>query len=220
MKSLTVHRDSNIELLRIVAMMGIILHHYCLNSGIQNYIDVQNLTINAVILQLLSVGGKMGINVFFLISGYFMVDSIFKLEHVVKLFAEVIFYTLFICVFLHIIGYRYSMKEYLLMIPCIFNVNDFVPCYLLLYLSSPFLNRFVDNITKKEFSYVLGILLFYFVIEQSVFLQFTWNYFGWATTVYLLGAYIKKNEIDKKNYPFFLFLIISFCLLWGGHLIV
>lgn len=211
-------RDSNIELLRIVAMLMIILHHYCLNSGIQELIDVNHLTGNAVLLQLMSVGGKLGINVFFLISGYYLFYSKFKALHIVKLLAEVIFYTLLVAIFLHVIGYRYTVREYIQMIPVLFGVNDFVPVYLLLYLVFPYINRLVSIINKKEYSFLLGVLLFYFVIEQSVFNQNTWNYFGWGITVYMIGAYIRRFEMEKKSLPYGAFLIMSLGVLWGGIL--
>lgn len=212
-------RDSNIELLRVVAMLMIILHHYCLNSGIQELIDVKHLTSNAVLLQLMSVGGKLGINIFFLISGYYLVNSKFKIQHIIKLLAEVIFYTLLVAIFLHVIGYRYTIREYLQMIPVLFGVNDFVPVYLLLYLIFPYINRLVNIISKKEYSLLLAVLLFYFVIEQSVFNQNTWNYFGWGITVYMIGAYIRRFEIEKKSLHYGIFTIMSFGVLWGGILI-
>lgn len=112
-------RDSNIELLRVVAMLMIILHHYCLNSGIQELIDVNHLTANAVLLQLMSVGGKLGINVFFLISGYYLYYCNFKALHIVKMLAEVIFYTLLVAIFLHVIGYRYTIRRISTNDPCI-----------------------------------------------------------------------------------------------------
>lgn len=45
-------RNSNIELLRIVAMLSIVAHHYVVNSGITALYDVQQLTGNMLFLQL------------------------------------------------------------------------------------------------------------------------------------------------------------------------
>ena len=48
-------RTSNIELLRIIAMFMIILHHYC-NAGAA-FMDIENNTINSLLLQFFTGGG-------------------------------------------------------------------------------------------------------------------------------------------------------------------
>lgn len=49
------NRKSNIELLRIIAMIMIIAHHYCLYGG---WSKVSGLSINNAILDFLVIGGK------------------------------------------------------------------------------------------------------------------------------------------------------------------
>ena len=51
-------RTSNIELLRIIAMFMIILHHYC-NAGAA-FMDIENNTINSLLLQFFTGGGQNG----------------------------------------------------------------------------------------------------------------------------------------------------------------
>lgn len=51
-------RTSNIELLRIIAMFMIILHHYC-NAG-SAFMDLENNTTNSLLLQFFTGGVKWG----------------------------------------------------------------------------------------------------------------------------------------------------------------
>ena len=70
-------RDSSIELLRVVTMICIIMHHYIVNSGIIDEITSANvLSANAIFALIFGWGGKTGINCFVLITGYFMCKSI------------------------------------------------------------------------------------------------------------------------------------------------
>ena len=69
-------RSSNIELLRILAMLMIVAHHYVVNSGLINSIENQTIhEIRDYILLLIGWGGKTGINCFVFITGWFMCKS-------------------------------------------------------------------------------------------------------------------------------------------------
>ena len=62
-------RISNIEMLRIVCMVMIILFHYYLHGAFSKEMDV---TASHVVMQLLSSGSKIGVDVFVVITGYFL----------------------------------------------------------------------------------------------------------------------------------------------------
>lgn len=68
-------RSSNLELLRIIAMVAIVSHHYVVNSGITNHFDYANITPNMIFLQLWGMWGKTAINIFVMITGYFMPEK-------------------------------------------------------------------------------------------------------------------------------------------------
>ena len=70
-------RDSNFELFRIILMLAIVAHHYVVNSGLTGLYDFNNITGNMVFLQLFGFAGKIGINCFVFITGYFMIKSQF-----------------------------------------------------------------------------------------------------------------------------------------------
>lgn len=68
-------RQSNLELLRILSMFLIVCHHFVVNSTVSHQFNFYVLTPNMLFLQLFGMWGKTMINVFVLITGYFMCTS-------------------------------------------------------------------------------------------------------------------------------------------------
>ena len=66
-------RSSNIEVLRIIAMLLIVMHHYSLHSNL--LFEPTSIQLNHIFIQILQVGGKVGVAIFVLIMGYFSVYS-------------------------------------------------------------------------------------------------------------------------------------------------
>ncbi len=67
-------RQSNFEILRIFAMMIIILFHYVYNGGFN--LETSRFCLNKCVLRTLGFGGKLGVELFVLITGYFISDKI------------------------------------------------------------------------------------------------------------------------------------------------
>ena len=74
-------RESNIELLRVISMVMIFVYHYCVHGSI---LKVGSYTINKLVALFLSIGGRVGVNLFILIMGYFMINSKFKIKKLLK----------------------------------------------------------------------------------------------------------------------------------------
>lgn len=75
-------------------MLIIISHHYVVNSGLTNLIYGHEYTFKDIYYLLFGFGGKIAINIFILITGYFMCTSKITLNKFVKLLFEVEFYKL------------------------------------------------------------------------------------------------------------------------------
>lgn len=118
-------RESNFELLRIIAMILIVLHHFYYNNITIDYVHI---TRNEMISQIISAGGKIGVNLFVLISGYFLINSKFNIKKLIKLFGETWFYSVAIAL-IAILGLKIQIgiKELLQVIfPITYNQYWFI----------------------------------------------------------------------------------------------
>ena len=127
-------------------MILIIMHHYALYSGFQ---FSQDITINKMIINFFIMGGKIGVNVFILITGYFMINSKFKIQKVFNLLTQVLTYTLF---FLIINLNNVSIRQIVVSIlPVTYSQYGFITNYIIVYILSPYINIFIENIDKRNF---------------------------------------------------------------------
>ena len=81
-------RRSNLELYRIIAMLFIIAHHYVVHSGLRGLesIRLDPMSFHSQFILLFGAWGKIGINCFVLITGYFMCTRSISLRKFLKLF--------------------------------------------------------------------------------------------------------------------------------------
>lgn len=85
-------RNSNIEILRIISMFLIVLHHYAVHGLGTTELKLAYL-LNRYVATILSLGGKLGVTIFVLISGYYMCKSKITLKKLLILALEVFFYS-------------------------------------------------------------------------------------------------------------------------------
>ena len=100
-------RSSNFELLRILMILGIIAHHYVVNSGITENYDMTFLSKTMFFLQCFGFSGKAMINGFLLLTGYFMCLQTLTFQKILRLFAETI------CAFLDLLRQQFLEKPFL-----------------------------------------------------------------------------------------------------------
>ena len=85
-------RQSNIELLRIIAILIIIGHHFAIHGKLYEYTDIS--FVNRIWMQFLLLSGKLGVSLFVLISGYFLIEMPrLKVEKLVKLWLQIFTYS-------------------------------------------------------------------------------------------------------------------------------
>ena len=219
-------RESNLELMRIIMMILIIAHHYVVNSGITNMYNFSNITANMLFLECIGFAGKIMINCFVIITGYFMINKKITLKKILKLYLEVKFYHIIIYLLLLILGIeQLGIKNILkTLFNIVYNVNiGFTGTFFLLYLLIPFINILINNLNKKQFSILLGIAIFYFTIIStfSIFNN-TFNEITWYIIVYMIGAFIKlyPNKFDNSKKIWIFATIISIIFSLGSIMFV
>lgn len=215
-------RSSNFELLRIVCMIMIVTVHTLGHGGALNNIDVEST--NFVLAHFLESLAIVSVNCYILISGFFGIDSKFKLEKAFKLYIQVLFYSVIISVIFWTIGLEsISWDGILSMIfPITRQTWWFMSVFLVLYMFTPYINKLLKSLSFKEFNDLLIILVFTFVIWPSISsLTPIDNQKGYSLysfiVLYTLGAYISIFYKNKKLNKYMLLMVyllstISLCI--------
>ena len=197
-----VSRSSNLELLRIIAMLVIVAHHYVVNSGLMTLIKANPENMNSIMLLIFGWGGKTAINCFVLITGYFMCKKQITVEKYMKLFTQVLFYNIVIGAVFVIAGYQQLNVKFL--ITALFPFNNvgnsgsFTTSYLFFFLLIPYINILIKNMSIKEYKVLLCLSLFMYCLLPSIGFKTAFSSVIWFSVIYLIGAYIRLF-IDAKT---------------------
>lgn len=192
-------RESNMELLRIVSMLLIIIFHYVFNSNFQ----YSELTINNLLIESCWFLGELGVNVFILITGYYLCKSSFSLKKIILIICEVFFYNILNVIIGIRIGAISSFGDIGYVFPIMTEKYWFITSYLLIYVLSPYFNKLIGLFKKNEYQKFLIIILgiwcviptiFGFFYNTSEILLF-YNRFIWLSIMYFVGAYIRIYNI-------------------------
>lgn len=193
-------RKSNFELLRFVSMLMIVLHHYILHGSFN--ILSKPLNTNKVIAIFLLQGGKIGVNIFVILSGYFLIKSKFNFKKLLKLFLQTTFFSLVFSFLIQIFYYR-KINYFTIINDSLsfFNYDYwFVTAYSILFILIDYINDFINSLTKERHLRLILILTFIFSISTTFF-NFYPNFddISWFFVLYLIGSYIKINKPDFLN---------------------
>lgn len=220
-------RISNVELLRIVAMFGVVILHLNFGTfGIPDRNEIISSPISETLRILLEAICVCATNVFVLISGYFGIR--FKIKSLLKLLFQCAFFFFGIWIIMMLLGKEsFSINN---LMKCLMLPNEsswFVKCYLGLYVLAPVLNRFVDSCGKKEF---ITVLISFYTLQTT---------YGWITNatdfiasgfsaysfigLYLLGRYINrhkpafaKNKLSRDILFFTLMTLVITAMIFVG----
>ena len=215
------NRESNVELARIISMMMIIGLHY-LNADMGGVLgNVEYGSINYLVAHLFESVFIVGVNIFVLITGYFLIDKEYvKVKNIINLYIIMIFYNI---VFL-VIGIwsgevTFSIKECILSIlPFLGGRRWFVQTYILLYVISPFLNVMLRGLSKRGYRLLLFIEIIV-VIWASFLPNSPINDNGYGILnfiiLYSISGYIKLHYKTSRSSWYYIkmysfFIIVTF----------
>lgn len=220
-------RSSNIELLRIIAMFLIILHHTIVHGVLDkqtfdffalSYFSKHVLTV--FIMQSMIILGKMGVAIFIIITGYFMVYSTAKLVKLIKVWLPIFFYSVVLFLFCVAIGQQpFSIEDSIKSaFPVVSNNYWFMTGYIVMYLFIPFINTFLKNATTTQRLLVLGLLFVTNIVVPIIFVTAPSHAAALGANnivsfvfLYLVGAELRLRSIlQKKN------LKLGRMIFWGA----
>lgn len=214
----TMYRNSSIELLRIISMVMIMFHHFAYHGNFEwnyNEITIPHLWYNFILM-----GGKVGVNIFVLISGFFLIENterLFQPKKLLKFWGQVVFYsitTYFLSIVLQI--NNFDIKQIIkICFPITYPGWWFASTYFMLYLIHPFLNKLLHDLNKNVYQYLILLLVLCWSIIPTLTTQlFESNSLLWFITLYAIAGYAKIygfNERLKSKHYFFLFFIVLVC---------
>lgn len=204
-------------------MMMIVAHHFVLCSGLTvpgGPLNEGVFSANSLFLRLFGMWGKVGINCFVMITGYFMCESKITLKKWLKLLLEIYFYKVSIYIVFAVAGfYTISLRSIVnLILPINSLQKNFSDCFIVFYLTIPFWNILVHNMTKKQHQLLLLLLLFCYTLMGSIpSFDIDFNYISWFGVIYLMASYIRLhptklfNDRHRWGWITLALVIISMC---------
>lgn len=219
-------RQSSYELLRIISMFMIIGHHYVVHGIMHRYMIDEFVLwrtgnfVNKAFTSILYVGGRIGVGLFFAITGFFMINK--KRGSLKKIILEWLYYLILLFLLLAIFGIYQILKNGIPLKMVFSNILNsyvllpisnywwFVTVYVLLIFFLPVINLNINKLNQKGYMLLLVIILAFLAIfdYNSSYQSFTIGLF-----YYLLGGYIRKFKKPLSQKLKFVNVILI-CMLW------
>ncbi|WP_146620877.1 acyltransferase family protein [Enterococcus florum] len=215
-------KNLNIELIRIIAMMMIVYHHFFAHS---KWVFSNEGSVKEILIQLVGSFGKIGVILFILITGYFYTKQHFSLKKIILLGNYGRFYSflsiLIVVIFSNITIDKRNILEALF--PIEFQLYWFLTAYAILYFFQPFIKEALMKFEPKQMLRYTSffILAAYTSTILGGLFKFEVNYYVPNVILFFLifvfsGHLIRiyQKDILGKYFMFVIFCFtISFCLI-------
>lgn len=160
-------RDTNIELLRILSILGVFILHYNNPFMGKALVYVEEYSLNHMVLLSLEILSVCAVDLFILITGYYMWSR--NNRSFVKpfeLILQVILFSLALYIGRCLYSGGFDIKR---LLRCFIPNNYFVILYSALYLISPYINLVLQCITVEKLKRMLVLLLVLFSVWPTFF---------------------------------------------------
>ena len=183
-------RQSNLELLRIVAMLLIVALHYAKFAFVIP--EDEPVSSNTLLLNFLAFGGRMSVDLFVLISGYFKVNQCFRGPKAIKLWLQTFCALVVVGTLLYIFD-RTPLAELKSALQYILTENYwFISTYFVLYLLSDFINAMIFAVSRERLRLLIwSMLVIVSILPTFLGIRLAPSNLFLFVTMYLIGAYIR-----------------------------
>lgn len=223
-------RFSNVELLKCVAIIIILLSHstpryeiiypidgFLPDNSSNSVVDVFSVSLDVknIFLQFFTSLGQLGNSLFIICSSYFLIDSNSvkrkKIWFIVSSTVIISLLSFFICMGL---GWQLNLKALFESVFPIATYNNwFVCCYLIFYMIHPLLNICINYLSKRRHLFIIIVGLYMFSIWNMMYPKaFLYFHLSQFIIIYFIVAYL-KIYCKMDNYSKSLLTVI---LLIGG----
>ncbi len=220
-------RMANLELLRCVAMLMVVALHYLGKGHLLPELTDSRLGSMGMAAWLMESFCIVAVNVYMLISGYFLCASSFKPSRLLLLWLQIWAYSLPFGLLGALTGVLREEAfdiHYLLtlLFPVTMGHYWFMTAYVFLYLLLPFVGMAVKKMSRQQLQLSLALLLAVFCIAKSVLpVRLEMDALGydclWYLCVFLAAAYVRRFGVpflEKKGRGLLLYLgccLLIFC---------
>lgn len=197
-------RNANVELLRIVTMIFIIMHHCIINGyGLQE--QLKSGTMNggySAFLSLLNAVVVIGVNVFFLISGYYGIR--FSLKKLCILIFDLYLYADILTLISVAVGMEHMGFATIKLLLLPFYKYWFIIVYILLFILSPIINAGIESLNKVQSISLTVFFTGFFCcigfVSEATFISLNDGYsLIFAMYLYFLGRMMNKWKFLKRS---------------------
>lgn len=212
-------RMANLELLRCLAMMMVIVLHYLDKGNILPDLSGTEMNVMGIVAWILEALCIVAVNVYMMISGYFLCTSSFKLSRLLQLWLQVWTYSVIIgviAVFAGILPTAEVDTHYFLtlLFPVSMGHYWFMTAYVFLYLLLPLVGAGVRKMSKEQMQLALVLLLVVFSLSKTILpVRLEKDGQGmdclWYLCVFVMAAYIRRfglKFLEKKMRALWLYL--------------
>lgn len=202
-------RLSNFELLRIVAMLMIIGTHCIASSHAFEYFNSGSASY--IVLTVLQALCNLGVNLFVLITGYFMIEKTqVSIRRPIGLLLDVAIYgfalyCISVLLGLQPFGLPGAVKS---IAPLLAGYRWFIKAYIVLYLLIPYINLVVEKLTRKQYITLLIVLFLLLSVWPTFLPSPPIDDYGYGF-VHLIFMYIIGSGLRRFSWEF------SIKSIWG-----
>ncbi len=193
-------RNANMDLLRMLSMMMVTMLHALTKSDLLLFMGSE-VPVNGWIAWVLEALSVSSVNIFMLISGYFLISSKFKIGRLFEIIFQTMFYLAGSFALFLILGKVslegmnvYNFLDYFL--PIHMETYWFISAYVIIYMLLPLITGGVHAMSEKQLKGLIVILLVYECVIKSILpvrlvMDKRGYSFIWYLILFLVGAYIR-----------------------------
>lgn len=218
----TNERNYSLDALRILATFMVVTLHVPLLGGVFQW--PQPLTkaiLPSIFIESLCI---VAVNCFVLVTGFFMIHKTINYRKLLNLLLEIAVISWLIFAIASLCGLRAPLRELAQhLFPTLSGCHWFISAYVILYILTPWLNKFILSLTRKECFYLAALLFAIFSLwglnpkinRISVHDGYS---ILWLAYIYFIGSIIRLH-IKKIPYPAVLYILGSLLTFGYGILL-
>lgn len=210
------NRSISVDILKGIAMLLIVLHHGFLYGFFELKPALPYIEYYVPVGIFDSILGP-AVDVFVLITGYFLINSDAGRKGLSKAFSkginlwiEVFFYSVGIAIIMLLLHRTTISEAWKFLFPLKKDVYWFMSCYIPLLLLSPFLSKLALSLNNKQYLILLFTILIFTTIIQLPCINGGFSLY-WFIALFFIGGYVRLYLTASTKTS--LFVLIASCML-------